>query len=759
LIGRTVSHYEIVEQIGEGGMGVVYKARDTVLPRHVALKVLPLQDADEERRQRFLREAKTSSALNHPHIITIHDVVSEDDADYIVMEYIEGDTLADRLRGGPLPLPDALRFAAEAAEGIATAHGAGIVHRDLKPANLMISASGHVKVLDFGLARLTGLTEVGENDDTATVQRTRTGTLLGTFNYMSPEQARGEAVDERSDIFSLGVVLYEMLTGERPFRGDNPVSTLQNIALSEPRPPAELRGDLPADVDAIVRRALVKERDGRYQTMAEMAADLRAVASGVTPSAAISAASAAISGESAARSGASAGPFSVREPIAPAPLSRLGKVAVPLLVVAALLWAGRDRLPWLGSGTAGDETGAPSGETATELPTTPFGHYQAGLAYLARFDRPGYLDEALDSFQRAIGMDEQYAPGYAGYARASWLEYRSSQDDIWLDRARNNAERSVELSPQLSFARATLAQVLVEQGELDAAQQNIDAALAADPDSPEAHTALAYLHRTREEPDAAEAEYLRAVALRPDDWSARQDLADFYFTQGRYEEALAPAQEAVRLTPDNGTAHRDLAAVQQQLGDYAAAARSLQQSLEINATAAGYSNLGTLYFYQSMYQQSVDAFEQALQLGANDYLIWANLGDAYRWTPDNEDKAREAYQRALQLLEPELGRNPDDPTLRSRHALYLAKSGAGAGALADLALIDWRTSDDLNLLYRIIPAYEIAGDRDTALEVLEAALEAGLPISFITDEPELTDLRTDPRYHRIAARFSGQLPD
>jgi serine/threonine-protein kinase len=570
-------------------------------------------------------------------------------------------------------------------------------------------------------------------------------------------------------------VLYEMLTGERPFRGDNPVSTLQNIALTEPRPPAELRDDLPEEVAVIVHRALVKDREGRYQAMAEMDADLRAAASGAASGAPVSlpsgttsamvtnlrgspatSSSASSASSAAAASGESAGPFAVQQPIAPAPLARIGKIAVPLLVVVAIVWAGRDRLPWPGSFDGADtDTGAPAGDTTTPLPTTPFGHYQAGLDYLQRYDRPGYIEQALDSFQRAIGMDEQYAPGYAGYARASWLEYRSSQDDIWLDRARNNAERAVELSPQLSFARATLAQVLIEQGELDAAQQNIDAALAADPDSPEAHSALAYLHRAREEPDAAEAEHLRAVALRPDDWSLQQDLGDFYFGQGRYEDALAPMQEAVRLTPDNGTAHRDLAAVQQMLGDYAAAARSLQQSLAINATASGYSNLGTLYFYQSLYQQSVDAFEQALQLGANDYLIWANLGDAYRWTPDNEDNARDAYQRALQLLEPELGRNPDDPTLRSRHALYLAKSGAGAGALADLALIDWSESDDLNLLYRIIPAYEIAGDRDTALEVLEAALEAGLPLSFITDEPELTDLRSDPRYHRIAARFSG----
>jgi serine/threonine-protein kinase len=248
---------------------------------------------------------------------------------------------------------------------------------------------------------------------------------------------------------------------------------------------------------------------------------------------------------------------------------------------------------------------------------------------------------------------------------------------------------------------------------------------------------------------------VRAVELRPDDWLLQQDLGDFYFRQGRYEDALAPMEEAVRLTPDNAIARRDLAAAQQMLGDYAAAARNLQQSLEIEPTAAGYSNLGTLYFYQALYQQSVDAFERALELGANDYLIWANLGDAYRWTPDNEQAAVEAYERALQLLEPELGRSPADVTLRSRRALYLAKADDRDAALEALADIDWAASDDLNLLYRLIPAYEIAGDRDTALEVLEATLEAGLPLSFILDEPELTDLRSDPRYHRIAARFSG----
>ncbi|MFQ5789695.1 MAG: serine/threonine-protein kinase [Acidobacteriota bacterium] len=232
MMGETVSHYKILEKLGEGGMGVVYRAVDTRLDRPVAIKFLhPEAVGSTERRQRFIREAKAASALNHPDIITIHDIGQHPyqgvERDFIVMEYVEGKSLDEIIGGKPLPAEDMARYARQIADGLSAAHDAGIVHRDIKPPNIMVTKKGQVKIVDFGLAKLLEREEVDESATTFTaVLKTEEGTVLGTASYMSPEQAEGKPSDVRSDVFSFGVVLYEMLTGRRPFQGDSVVSVL-----------------------------------------------------------------------------------------------------------------------------------------------------------------------------------------------------------------------------------------------------------------------------------------------------------------------------------------------------------------------------------------------------------------------------------------------------------------------------------------------------------------------------------------------------
>src|SRR5262245_41032586 len=225
MIGKTIAHYQILEKLGEGGMGVVYKARDTHLDRLVALKVLPPDKvADPERKRRFMQEAKAASALKHPNIITIHDIASENGIDFIVMEYVQGKTLDAMVPRKGLRLNDTLKLSIQMADALAKAHSAGIIHRDLKPTNVMVTDDGLVKVLDFGLAKLT---EVSDSGDDRTLQsHTDEGTIVGTVSYMSPEQAEGKKVDARSDVFSFGSVLYEMATGQQAFHGDSKMSTL-----------------------------------------------------------------------------------------------------------------------------------------------------------------------------------------------------------------------------------------------------------------------------------------------------------------------------------------------------------------------------------------------------------------------------------------------------------------------------------------------------------------------------------------------------
>jgi len=290
MVGQTVHQYEFVEKLGAGGMGEIYKAHDTRLNRFVAIKVLPPgKSGDKDRRRRFIQEAQAASGLNHPNIITIHDIVSDGDTLYIVMEYIAGQTLHELIPVGGLRVPHVLQYATQMADALSTAHAAGIIHRDFKPANVMITTSGRVKVLDFGLAKLTDrsgqfntTTSLGETPapEPATVTSasfTMEGSIMGTVNYMSPEQAEGKKLDARSDIFSFGSVLYEMVTGRRAFEGDSGISTLSAVLRDDVRPISEVAADVPPELDDIIMRCLMKLPDARWATMKEVETALVAV--------------------------------------------------------------------------------------------------------------------------------------------------------------------------------------------------------------------------------------------------------------------------------------------------------------------------------------------------------------------------------------------------------------------------------------------------------------------------------------------------
>jgi len=279
VIGQNISHYKVIEKLGQGGMGVVYKAQDTRLDRFVALKVLPGESlSNPDRRRRFVQEAKAASALNHPNIITVHDFDSEGDVSFIVMEYVAGKTL-DRLIGSKgIKLSEALGYAAQIADALSKAHAAGIIHRDLKPSNIMITESGTAKVLDFGLAKLTEHIEADEHAATISADsrpNTEEGTIVGTVAYMSPEQAEGKKIDARSDIFSFGSVLYEMLTGKRAFHGETKVATLASIIHQDPKPIKQIAPDLPDEVERALQRCLRKDPQRRWQHMDDLTTVLR----------------------------------------------------------------------------------------------------------------------------------------------------------------------------------------------------------------------------------------------------------------------------------------------------------------------------------------------------------------------------------------------------------------------------------------------------------------------------------------------------
>jgi Tol biopolymer transport system component/serine/threonine protein kinase len=275
MIGKVLAQYQISEKLGEGGMGIVWKARDTHLDRFVALKTLPAERlADPERRRRSVQEAKAASALNHPNIVHIYDVAEADGVQFISMEYVPGKTLDQLIGRKGLRLNEALKYAIQIADALAKAHSANIIHRDLKPSNIIVSENGHVKVLDFGVAKLTESTSDGL-EQTATMKqpdgpRTEEGAIVGTIAYMSPEQAEGKKVDARSDIFSFGSMLYEMVTGRQAFHGDSKMSTLSAILKDEPTPVSAVAADLPRDLEKIINRCLRKDPDRRFQHMADV---------------------------------------------------------------------------------------------------------------------------------------------------------------------------------------------------------------------------------------------------------------------------------------------------------------------------------------------------------------------------------------------------------------------------------------------------------------------------------------------------------
>jgi serine/threonine-protein kinase len=278
MIGRTISHYTVLEKLGAGGMGEIYKAQDTRLNRFVAMKVLSTANAgDVERRRRFVQEAQAASALNHPNIITIHDVVSSDGLEFMVMEFVNGVTLDDLVPQHGLDANKTIDIAVQMADALQAAHAAGIVHRDLKPGNVMVTGTGLVKILDFGIAKLTGPSPATKaTDETLPIDAPMTveGSILGTVCYMSPEQAQAKPVDPRSDIFSFGLVLYEMLTGQKAFSGDSALSTLSAILRDEAKPIGQMVEGVPPELEQIVNQAMRKQPDQRWQSMQEMRAAL-----------------------------------------------------------------------------------------------------------------------------------------------------------------------------------------------------------------------------------------------------------------------------------------------------------------------------------------------------------------------------------------------------------------------------------------------------------------------------------------------------
>ena len=455
MIGRRLSHYDVLADLGAGGMGVVYLAHDTRLDRDVAIKVLPTdRPLTQTARARFQREAMAASALNHPNIITIYEVNSEGDTDFIVMEYVRGVTLASAVKKRKLALSEAIRYCVQIADALTKAHAAGIIHRDLKPGNIMVTEDGLVKVLDFGLAKFdpTMATADGESDTGLTHQFTLTqpGALTGTVAYMSPEQARGERVDARTDIFSFGIVMFEMFSGHLPFTGPNSIALLHNLHFSPPRDLTQLRPDVPKPLVSLIARMLEKKTEKRIQTMAEVASELRRGAAGLVdgpltwhPS------------DATMDMARAPGSFSRR-------FSKLHIWSAAGLALLLLL-AGIAGWRWHRKPTPPQNAGtqeAPVEDNAYSL-------YRRARQDLDHWDREGNVDNAIKLAERAVQLDPQSAASYAALGQAYYLKNRANPDSQWMKLASENANKAVALDNYLAAGHISLGLVKMESGDSD----------------------------------------------------------------------------------------------------------------------------------------------------------------------------------------------------------------------------------------------------------------------------------------------------
>ncbi len=719
MIGRRLQQYPIVEKAGEGGMGVVWKARDTRLDRDVALKVLPERIADDLGRERFRREAKSASALNHSSIVTIYEIDSDAGVDFIAMEFIQGETLAHRLARGPLEIPLAIAYATQIADALACAHAAGIIHRDLKPGNIMIVSTGGLKVLDFGLAKAGAQPSNTAINETPTLAPlTVAGVNVGTPDYMSPEQAIGDPVDARSDVFSFGVVLYQMLTGALPFRGSSRSDLLRQLHFVAPPPVAALRFDVPPALAAVVAKALEKKPEDRYATMIE-ARDALARLQNIVAE--------------------------------PEPGGRSGRWRAAVIVVAIIVGVGWGSWSLYRTISTRQQVPAANGSTAATLPQSPYELTQRAAQLLQRQDRPENIESAIQALEEALKLDQGYAPAHAYLADAYRRRNSTNPDPQWARLAAEGARRALELNPDLALAQTAQGFIDFDAGRYAEAETHWRRAIELDPQHPMPHLGLGMGYAAQRRDQEAESALKEAVKLRGSDWRPDSELATFYFKRSRYQDAVTAYEAARALAPDSTIVWRNLGAAYFQLGRYDDAAVAFQRALEIAPTAATYTNLGTLRFYQGRYHDAIPAFEKAVELGANRSLYWGNLADAYRWAPGRRSDSIAAYQRAIALLREEIVRQPSTIELRSRLATYLVKSNQSNEALETIKDIEREPTLTAQTLMHLTMVYELSKNRDSALGWLEQAVKAGYPVKEIANEPELTALRADPRYHRLVA--------